>query len=108
VAQLVYGYLSMFRGCASNIARHPWWQVLAPRQTAVAGLSARFPGAEGSGAAGFWGAMRSQANLPVAVPLARWDIDRYYALDVGTTAAMYVRMAAFVAGIEDFDGSAFR
>ena len=78
--------------------------------SAVVSISGRYPGSPSdSGVHGFWRVLQSQKDLPSTVPLQRWDIDEYYSPESkGQQLSMYVRMAAFVEDLDQFDHSLFR
>ena len=78
--------------------------------TDIVGLAGRYPGASpDAGIPAFWDTLRREADLPSNVPLQRWDIDEYYSPESkGRQLSMYVRMAAFVDGLDAFDAGLFR
>jgi acyl carrier protein len=81
-------------------------QLAAPQPgqlpTHLVGLSCRYPAAATS-LGGFWQGAVQAADLPEPVPFNRWDVDRLYSTDPAG-GKMYARFAAFIHGIENFDG----
>ncbi|CAL8465609.1 g5145 [Coccomyxa elongata] len=83
--------------------------------TAVCAIAARYPLPLGaspldsakSGADQFWHTLSTGANLPVTVPVSRWDIDDVYSPEP-VAKNMYVRFGCFVDAVDEFDASAFR
>ena len=105
--------LALTPGAASSAL----WQDAAAAQAASAtelvAVSGRYPGAEpgleAGGGAAFWAGMRRCADLQGVVPLARWDMDAWYAPDLGPAPrAITARFAAVCAGVDAFDAGAFR
>lgn len=76
----------------------------------IVALAGRYPGsAPDSGVPGFWETIRDAKDLPSTIPLQRWDVEKYYCPESkGKQLSMYVRMAAFVDGLDNFDASMFR
>ena len=60
------------------------------------------------GVEGFWDTLRTEMDLPLPVPLQRWDVEQYYALDSSRSLSMYVRLASFVDELDAFDATMFR
>jgi Beta-ketoacyl synthase, N-terminal domain len=79
------------------------WSLLASgANTSTAQREAR------AGTSAFWQAVRDEVNVPVEVPLQRWDVDRYFSPDVTTKLEMYVRFGGFVEDLDAFDSGLFR
>jgi len=78
------------------------------RATHIIGLSARYPGSQGSGMAGFWATLAAAEDLPRVAPSQRWDIEQYFAPDASRALTMNVRLGAFVSDIDAFDPAYFR
>ena len=80
------------------------------RSSDLVALAGRYPGsAPDSGVSGFWETIKNSKDLPSTVPLQRWDVDDYYSPEAkGKQLSMYVRMAAFVDNLDQFDASMFR
>lgn len=58
---------------------------------------------------GFWQTIEGGEDLPSTVPLQRWDIDEYYSPEGRSKQlSMYVRLAAFVDKLDNFDAEIFR
>ncbi|BDA51457.1 probable inactive phenolphthiocerol synthesis polyketide s at N-terminal half [Coccomyxa sp. Obi] len=88
--------------------------------TAVCAIAARYPLPSGAtpldstktGADHLWHTLSTGANLPVTVPVSRWDIDDVYSPEATakkmSSVARYVRFGCFVDAVEDFDAGAFR
>jgi acyl carrier protein len=79
----------------------------AHTSTSILAPAGRYP-QSGTGVPGFWEAVKAEHNIPVLVPLQRWDIDLFYTTDVSSGAGMYVRLGGFVDGLDLFDAEVFR
>lgn len=79
----------------------------AATTTDVVGVAGRYPGC-GEGLPGFFASLAAQEDLPRQVPHQRWDLEHYYCPEPRGDLTMYVRMAAFVDGLDNFDASLFR
>ncbi|MEO3848427.1 beta-ketoacyl synthase N-terminal-like domain-containing protein [Streptomyces sp. B8F3] len=73
---------------------------------AIVGAGCRFPGGI-SGPDDFWRALTSGTDVITEVPPTRWDVDRYYSPDAGTTGRMYSRWGGFIEGETRFDTAFF-
>lgn len=72
---------------------------------AVVGLGLRFPGADSPQA--FWNLLKSGVDMVTEIPADRWAVDDYYDPQPGRSGKMYVREAAFIDGVDQFDASFF-
>ncbi len=72
---------------------------------AVIGLACRFPGADTPEA--FWELLRDGRDMMVEIPPERWDVDEHYHPVPGTPGKTYVREAAFLDKIDQFDPALF-
>ena len=78
--------------------------------TALVGASGRYPGAAEFGdLSSFWQCMDSCTDLPRLMPLQRWDVEQYFAVQgSGKEGSMYVRLGGFIDNVDAFDPSLFR
>lgn len=72
---------------------------------AILGIGLRFPGADSPQA--FWKMLRDGVDAVTEVPADRWDVDDYYDPQPGRPGKMYIREAAFVEGVDQFDAEFF-
>ncbi|MEZ4619267.1 MAG: polyketide synthase [Caldilineaceae bacterium] len=72
---------------------------------AVIGLACRFPGANSPEA--FWTLLRDGRDMMIDIPPTRWDVDEHYHPVPGTPGKTYVREAAFLDNIDQFDPELF-
>ncbi|MCB0106313.1 MAG: beta-ketoacyl synthase, partial [Caldilineaceae bacterium] len=72
---------------------------------AVIGLACRFPGANSPEA--FWTLLRDGRDMMIEIPPTRWDVDEHYHPVPGTPGKTYVREAAFLDNIDQFDPDLF-
>lgn len=84
----------------------------ASHSSSIVSLACRYPAASSAAAGnvtgqqGFWGNLADGVNLQAPVPLARWDINRWYAPNL-EPHRMYVPFGSFVDGVDVFDASLF-
>ena len=80
--------------------------------SSILSLACRYPAAASSAAGqvigqqGFWANIADSQNLQAPVPLARWDVDRWYAPNL-EPHRMYVPFGSFVDGVDKFDAGLF-
>ncbi len=72
---------------------------------AIVGMGLRFPGA-GSPEA-FWDLLRNGVDMVTQIPADRWRADDYFDPRPGQPGKMYIREAAFVDGVDQFDAAFF-
>jgi hypothetical protein len=82
----------------------------AQSTTVLVGASGRYPGAAEFGdLSSFWQCMDSCTDLPRLMPLQRWDVEQYFAVQgSGKEGSMYVRLGGFIDNVDAFDPSLFR
>src|SRR5262245_53041643 len=68
---------------------------------AVIGMACRFPGADTPEA--FWKLLYDGVDRVTEVPAERWDVDAYYDPVPGTPGKTYVRTAALLDRVDQFD-----
>ncbi|MEM7125918.1 MAG: SDR family NAD(P)-dependent oxidoreductase [Chloroflexota bacterium] len=68
---------------------------------AVVSMACRFPGADTPEA--LWQLLCDGVDRVQTVPLSRWDVDTYYDPQRPLTGKMYMREAAFIEKVEQFD-----
>jgi acyl transferase domain-containing protein/acyl carrier protein len=73
---------------------------------AVVGMSCRFPGS-GQTLDSFWEDLCAGHDAVRPIPPDRWDIDRYYHPDPDTPGRMYIREAALLDSVDQFDAAFF-
>ena len=79
----------------------------------IVGTASRHPGDGGTATATttagapFWQALASSCNVARRIPADRWDSDAHYAPTPKTFKA-YVNAGGWLAGVDAFDGAAFR
>ena len=74
--------------------------------TEILGVGCLYPHADSVSA--FWNFTEKAGTAQSVVPLQRWDVDHWYSPEISKPALSYSRFAAFVSGIDLFDGAAFR
>jgi acyl transferase domain-containing protein len=72
---------------------------------AVIGMACRFPGAASPET--FWELLRDGIDAVAPVPAARWNVDAYYDLTPGVPGKTYVRDAAMLDSVDQFDPQFF-
>ncbi len=72
---------------------------------AIIGLACRFPGADTPES--FWALLERGQDMMRAVPKDRWDLDEYYDPVPGTPGKMYLRDAALLDQLDEFDPQFF-
>ena len=72
---------------------------------AVIGMACRFPGADSPEA--FWELLRDGVDKVGQVPAERWDVDAYYDPTPGVAGKTYVRNAALLDSVDQFDSQFF-
>ncbi len=77
----------------------------ASEPIAIIGMGCRFPGATTPEA--FWDMLSQGQDAVTEIPLSRWDIKAYYDPDPDAVGKMYIRSAAFLAQVDQFDASFF-
>lgn len=73
---------------------------------AVVGMSCRFPGS-GTGVESFWNDLRAGVDAVREITPDRWDIDEYYDPSGDAPGKMYVREAALLDRVDQFDAAFF-
>ncbi|MEM7133969.1 MAG: SDR family NAD(P)-dependent oxidoreductase [Chloroflexota bacterium] len=68
---------------------------------AVISMACRFPGAESPEA--FWQLLQEGKDMVQEVPTTRWNVDDYYDSHQPTPGKMYMREAAFIDEVDQFD-----
>lgn len=72
---------------------------------AIVGMGLRFPGADSPQA--FWQLLQTGVDMVIEIPADRWAVDDYYDPQPGLPGKMYVREAAFVDDVDQFDAPFF-
>lgn len=72
---------------------------------AVISMACRFPGADTPEA--FWQLLQGGVDMVRPVPAERWDMEAYYDPERSLPGKMYVREAAFVDQVDQFDAAFF-
>ena len=89
-----------------------WQHGPASLTSSIVSLACHYPAASSSAAGqatgqqGFWANIAGNQNLQAPVPLARWDVDRWYAPNL-EPHRMYVPFGSFVDGVDKFDAGLF-
>jgi acyl transferase domain-containing protein/NADPH:quinone reductase-like Zn-dependent oxidoreductase/acyl carrier protein len=73
---------------------------------AIIGIGCRFPGGADS-PEGFWRLLRAGTDAVGEIPSTRWDVDAYFDPDPATPGKSYIRHAALLDRIDDFDAAFF-
>lgn len=111
LAPLIGARLLSYRGIGgAELARLPFEERNFAATTDIVAMAGRYPGSTlDSGVAGLWRTIAAETDLPAEVPLQRWDVDEYFSPG-GTDRqlSMYVRLAAFVDCLDEFDATLLR
>ncbi|NES73168.1 MAG: polyketide synthase, partial [Okeania sp. SIO2D1] len=73
---------------------------------AIIGIGCRFPGNVNTPES-FWELLSNGKDAVVEIPPERWDIDSYYDPNPDTPGKMYIRHAALVDRVDQFDAQFF-
>ncbi|MGE3805458.1 MAG: SDR family NAD(P)-dependent oxidoreductase, partial [Gemmataceae bacterium] len=79
--------------------------VASAEPIAIVGLSCRFPGGESPDA--FWQLLAQGREAVREIPADRWNLDAYFDPNPDVPGKMYVRRAAFLNRIDQFDPTCF-
>ncbi|NJK65044.1 MAG: acyltransferase domain-containing protein, partial [Synechococcaceae cyanobacterium SM2_3_1] len=78
----------------------------ASEPIAIIGMGCRFPGRANTPEA-LWTVLQQGVDTVTEIPSDRWDVNAFYDPDPEATGKMYIRSAALVDGIDQFDAPFF-
>jgi NAD(P)-dependent dehydrogenase (short-subunit alcohol dehydrogenase family) len=73
---------------------------------AILGMACRFP-AGATSPERFWDRLVAKKNAMQEIPFSRWDVNEFYAEEIGTVGKMYARKGAFIDDGDLFDAAFF-